>query len=79
MNKVEKKDFKERFSNARKKNDFTQAQMASLLNVTLGMYQKYEYGTCSMQHNTIIKVSQILNLSLDYLYLGKSANMELVA
>lgn len=79
MNKVEKKYFKERFSRARKKSGFTQAKMASLLNVTLGMYQKYEYGTCSMQHDTIVKVSSILNISLDYLYLGKYKNMKLVA
>ena len=65
MNKTMKANFKE----IREKTDYTQTQVANMLEMTLGNYQKYEYGRIkSYSHNVIAKFCQILNCTPNDLF-----------
>lgn len=53
--------------NARIQNGFTQKQMAELLNITTNGYQHYELGTRIPPVDTLCKIADILEVSVDYL------------
>ncbi|MFI3329328.1 MAG: helix-turn-helix transcriptional regulator [bacterium] len=50
----------------RKENNLTQAQLGNDLNVTYQAVSKWENGTSSPDFETIVKISKLFNVSLDY-------------
>ena len=62
-----KKSFGEKLKTLRKEKNLTQQKMASLLNMTQGAYGKYEKNLTSPNPDTLIKISKILDVSVDYL------------
>lgn len=67
--------FGKRLRAMRIKRNFTQPQLADMLNVALRTYQGYEGGTRSPSFSTLIKIADILDVSLDYL-LGRDDFMK---
>ena len=59
--------FSKRLRGARMRIMLTQQQMADLLSVSLNAYQKYEQGERSPSLDTLVKIADILNTSVDYL------------
>jgi len=45
----------------------TQKTMAEFLGITEQVYQKYEYGKREPDHETIIKLAEFLEITVDYL------------
>ncbi len=52
----------------RMKRNLTQPQFAEMLDVALRTYQGYEGGTRSPSFTTLVKIADILNVSLDFLF-----------
>ncbi len=59
--------FNIRLRERRKKCGFTQQQMADAINVQLRTYQFYESGDRSPSFDNLVKISDILNVSIDFL------------
>lgn len=51
----------------RKKNNWTQDELGNMLQVQKAAISKYETGTIPLTDETILKLSQIFNVSTDYL------------
>ena len=66
-------NFGERLENTRKKNNLTQEQLASLLNVSRQTISKWESDEFYPEIDRLILISKKLDVSLDYLILGKIA------
>ncbi|HPF82647.1 MAG TPA: helix-turn-helix transcriptional regulator [Bacilli bacterium] len=64
-------DFGERLANTRKKSNLTQEQLAALLNVTRQTISKWESNEFYPETDKLISLTKILDVSLDYLLLGK--------
>ena len=67
--------FGKRLREVRMLRHFTQQQLADLLNIALRSYQKYEQGEREPSYNTLIRVADILDVSVDYL-LGRDDFIE---
>lgn len=63
--------FSARIKEIRKKRKLTQKQMAELLRTTERNYQYYESGAREPNLETFVEISDILNVSTDYL-IGRS-------
>ncbi len=50
---------------------YTQTQVANMLNIKQQSYIRYEYGTGEPNLQTLVMLSEIYNVSIDYL-LGKA-------
>lgn len=61
----------QRIKDTRIDNDFTQVEMAKILNCPQSTYNRYENGKVEFPANVVIKISEVLNVSCDYL-LGMS-------
>lgn len=59
--------FNKRLREMRMKHKFTQQNMADKLNIALRSYQCYETGTRSPSFDLLIRIADILNVSIDYL------------
>lgn len=59
--------FQSRLHDARKSHSLTQQKMADRLSITLNAYQKYEQGERSPSLDTLVKIADILDISIDYL------------
>ncbi len=59
--------FKEKLRTARKSSGFTQRALAESLGLTERAYQHYELGTREPNIETLVKLSLILDISLDEL------------
>ncbi len=59
--------FGKRLRAMRMKRNFTQPQLANLIDVALRTYQGYEGGTRSPSFDTLVKLADILDVSIDYL------------
>lgn len=57
----------ERLQPLRIKKGLMQKEMASLLNVTEGHYQKMEYGKINLSATTLIFLADYFQVSIDYL------------
>lgn len=68
-----KKEFAERLRTARRKKNISQSAVASQLNITTGAYSNYERGLRDLPMFTIYRLTEILNISADYLF-GVKAN-----
>ena len=59
--------FNKRLREMRMKRNFTQQNMADMLNIALRSYQCYETGSRNPSLETLVCISDILDISLDYL------------
>ena len=59
--------FGKRLRSMRIKRSFTQPQLADMLDVALRTYQGYEGETRSPSLSTLVKMADILDVSIDYL------------
>ena len=59
--------FGKRLRAMRIKRNFTQPQLAELIDVALRTYQGYEGGTRSPSFDTLVKLANILDVSIDFL------------
>ena len=65
-----------RIRDLREDADFTQAQIASYLNMSQTGYSKYETGTNDSPTAILIKLADFYHVSVDYL-LGRTAKPEM--
>lgn len=61
----------ENLKKARKYKNLTQEQLGNLVNVQKSAISKYERGAIQPSQDILIRISEVLNVSVDYL-LGKS-------
>ena len=57
----------ERIRNLREDNDLTQKQLAKELNCSQQVYSNYELGQRDIPTDILIKLSNIYNVSIDYI------------
>ena len=60
--------FGKRVSSFRKQREFTQAQVADKMNISLHTYRQIEYQTDNPRMSTLKRLMDILNVTLDQLY-----------
>lgn len=60
----------------RKKENFTQSQMAKILNVSQQAYARYEKGEREPDFDTLIRIADYFGVSIDYL-LGRTNENEI--
>ncbi len=66
-------EFSERLKNLRKQAGFTQVDVASKLGISQQAYASWERGAKKPTQDNLVKIAQILNVSVDYL-LGNTGN-----
>lgn len=59
--------FYKRIKELRKRNKFTQQNMADMLNISLNGYQKYEQSERQPSLDMLVKIADILQVPTDYL------------
>ena len=59
--------FNKRLREMRMKRGFTQQRLADILDIALRSYQCYETGTRTPNYTLLIKIADILDISIDYL------------
>lgn len=59
--------FNKRLRHARMKHKYTQQTMADMLDISLNAYQKYEQAERSPSLECLVKIADILDVSIDYL------------
>ena len=64
-------EFSERLKNLRKQAHLTQVDVAEKLGISQPAYASWERGAKKPTHDNLVKIAQILNVSVDYL-LGNS-------
>lgn len=67
-----------RMKDARKKLRFTQEGMAEKLGVSVKHYSGIERGVAGISLETLVNISNILNISLDYLVKGDEMSNEYI-
>lgn len=60
-------NFSKNLKEMRKKQNYTQSQMAELLGITVRGYRNYELGTREPELSVLIKLADHFNVSLDEL------------
>jgi transcriptional regulator with XRE-family HTH domain len=70
------KNIGNRISELRKKRGLTQESLAEELNVTVKHISSVERGLSALSLEKLIDISQIFDCTLDYLVIGKEANVE---
>lgn len=60
-------DFSERLKNLRKQANFTQVEVAEKLGISQPAYASWERGVKKPTQENLVKIAQILNVSVDYL------------
>ncbi len=65
--KKEMNKFSQRLKELRRERGLTQQGIAGLLNIKQQSYIRYEYGTGEPSLNTLIKLTQIFEVTADYL------------
>ena len=77
-------EFSERLKKLRKDTDLTQVDVASKLGISQQAYASWERGVKKPTQDNLVKIAQILNVSVDYLVgnsqetLGELDNIELL-
>lgn len=60
-------EFQKKFKKARKKQNMTQKKLSETLNISRQAISNYERGKALPNLTTLVDISEILNVSLDYL------------
>lgn len=68
-------NFHERLKMLREESGFTQQHLAEVLNLTSGAVSHYENGTNEPTIDTLIRIADVLNVSVDYLVGNADANL----
>jgi len=68
-------DFGKNLTSIRKERQLTQLELANILDVQPRMVGRWEQGTAKPQFDYIIQLAQVLEVSLDYLLLGKEGQI----
>lgn len=63
----------ERLKDLRIAKNLSQPDMAKILNTPLATYRSYEYGKREPNHELLVKISNILDTSIDYLLGNENA------
>jgi len=75
LDKVAQKEMANRIKARRESLGFTQESFCEVINLSVSSYTKIENAFQRPALNTLIKISQHLNLSLDYLVFGTDSKM----
>jgi len=67
--------FSERLKELRKKANFTQVEVAEKLGISQPAYASWERGAKKPTQENLVKIAQVLNVSVDYL-VGNSENKD---
>ncbi len=68
--------FPERLRQLRRERDWSQGQLANKAGIDIQRISKYERGISSPPLETLARIAEALNVSLDYLLTGKSGKTE---
>lgn len=60
-------DYKTRIRNLREDHDYTQAQIANLLNIGQRTYADYELGNTRIPVDSLIILAKLYDVSMDYI------------
>ena len=71
-------EFKQRLKDLREQKELTQVKLAKVLNMTSSTISKYERGDLEPNNDTIIKIADFFNVSVDYL-LGRNGEIQTIA
>ena len=71
MTELDLRDIGNRIQFCRKRLGYTQEQIAEKMNVSIQMISNMERGNKAIKIENLIKLSQILNVSTDYILTGK--------
>jgi transcriptional regulator with XRE-family HTH domain len=71
MNDADLSGIGKRIQNRRKQLMFTQEQLADMMNVSVQMVSNLERGNKAIRIDNLINLSQILDISTDYILTGK--------
>lgn len=71
MNEADLRGIGKRIQNRRKQQGFTQEQLAEMMNVSIQMVSNLERGNKAIRIDNLINLSQILEISTDYILTGK--------
>ena len=77
MNSVELKAIGERISKRRKQLGYTQEQIADIMEVSIQMISNLERGNKAIKIENLIKISEILGVSTDYILTGKHSDKDI--
>lgn len=69
-------DFSERLKNLRKQANFTQVEVAEKLGVSQPAYASWERGVKKPTQENLVKIAQVLNVSVDYLVGNSDENLK---
>ena len=69
-------EFAERLKTLRKQGKLTQAQIAEKLNISQQAYASWERGVKKPTQDNLVKIAQILNVSIDYLVGNSDENLK---
>lgn len=67
------KSMGKRIQSRRRQLEYTQEQLAELMNVSIQMVSNLERGNKAIRIENLINLSRILNVSVDYLLTGKQS------
>lgn len=67
--------FNKRLREMRMKRNFTQQKLSDMLGIAIRSYQCYETGTRTPNYELLVKIADVLDVSLDYL-LGRDSFMK---
>ena len=71
MNDADLTGIGKRIQNRRKQKGYTQEQLAEMMNVSIQMVSTLERGNKAIRIDNLINLSQILDISTDYILTGK--------
>lgn len=77
MTSDELKAIGKRISNRRKNLNYTQEQIAEKMDVSIQMVSNLERGNKAIKIDNLIKISEILNVSTDYILTGKHSEKDI--
>lgn len=79
MNDVDLIGIGKRIQFHRKQKGYTQEQLAEMMNVSIQMVSNLERGMKAIRIDNLINLSQILEISTDYILTGKETMMDMDA
>ena len=77
MNKTDLIDIGLRIQNCRKQKGFTQESLAEKMNVSIQMISNLERGNKAIRIDNLVKLSEILNISTDFILTGKETMQDI--
>lgn len=77
MNEIELIAIGKRIQNRRKQLGYTQEQLAEMMNVSIQMVSNLERGNKAIRIDNLINISEIMNISTDYILTGKQNQQDI--